>query len=145
MSKKTAYLLIAIGAALWGIIGLFVTYLSDLGFTSIQVAVTPFSRLGSIFPLFSNPRVWLYIIGLGFFSTMLAYTLYTKGLNAVESSRASIIATIEPVVASLVSFLVFNEKPNLFQYIGITLVLAAVLLVQESSEVLDEESSLLSK
>ncbi|SHJ64452.1 Threonine/homoserine efflux transporter RhtA [Geosporobacter subterraneus DSM 17957] len=114
-------------------------------FVFAAVAVTPFSGLSSIFPLFSNPRVWLYIVGLGFFSTMLAYTLYTKGLNAVESSRASIIATIEPVVASLVSFLVFNEKLNLFQHIGIAMVLAGVLLVQEPSEVLDEESSLLSK
>lgn len=113
-------------------------------FVFAAIAVTPFSGLHSIFPLFLNIEVWLYITGLGFLSTMLAFTLYTKGLNSVESSRASIIATIEPVVASLVSFLVFHEKLRFWQYLGIAMVLSAIILVQESSKKLNRKTTILS-
>lgn len=100
-------------------------------FIFAAVAITPFSGLTSVLPLFANMEVWLYILGLGFLSTMLAYILYTKGLTAVESSRASIIATVEPVIAALSSFLLFHETLNSWQYVGIILVIAAVIIVQE--------------
>jgi drug/metabolite transporter (DMT)-like permease len=37
MNQKLPLLYIAIGASLWGVIGVFVTYLYELGFTPIQV------------------------------------------------------------------------------------------------------------
>lgn len=95
------------------------------------VAITPFSGLGSVVPLLLNVKAVLCIIGLGIISTVFAFTLYTKGLSAVESSRASIIATIEPVIAALSSFLVFNEMLGGWQYLGILMVIAAVIIVQE--------------
>lgn len=100
-------------------------------FIFAAVAITPFSGLTSVLPLFANMEVWLYILGLGFLSTMLAYILYTKGLTAVESSRASIIATVEPVIAALSSFLLFHETLSSWQYIGIIMVIVAVIIVQE--------------
>ncbi|MFB5285384.1 DMT family transporter [Peribacillus sp. Hz7] len=103
-------------------------------FLFAAIAVTPFSGLWLVVPLFSDIKVWLYIIGLGFLSTMLPFIFYTKGLNTIESSQASIIATIEPVVASLVGFLIFHEKLNVWQYFGIFLVIAAVIIVQETSK-----------
>ncbi len=101
-------------------------------FIFAAIAATPFSKLWSADHLFSNFHAWFNIIGLGLFSTLLAFLLYTKGLTKVESSRASIMATIEPVVASIMSFLVFGETLLAWQYIGIIIVLAAVLLVQET-------------
>jgi drug/metabolite transporter (DMT)-like permease len=103
-------------------------------FLFATIAVIPFSGLWSVLPLFSGIKVWMYIIGLGFLSTMLPFIFYTKGLNTIESSRASIIATIEPVVASLMGFLIFHEKLNLWQYLGIIMVIAAVVIVQESTK-----------
>ncbi|MEH6949602.1 EamA family transporter [Bacillus sp. JJ634] len=103
-------------------------------FLFAAIAVTPFSGLWLVVPLFSDMKVWVYIIGLGFLSTMLPFIFYTKGLNTIESSQASIIATIEPVVASLVGFLIFHEKLNVWQYFGIFLVIAAVIIVQETSK-----------
>ncbi|MFD2680291.1 DMT family transporter [Bacillus seohaeanensis] len=103
-------------------------------FLFATIAVIPFSSLWSVLPLFLDIKVWMYIIGLGFLSTMLPFIFYTKGLNTIESSRASIIATIEPVVASLMGFLIFHEKLNLCQYLGIIMVIAAVVIVQESTK-----------
>ncbi|RBW68532.1 DMT family transporter [Bacillus taeanensis] len=102
-------------------------------FLFAAMAVTPFSGLWHVLPLFSDIRVWFYIIGLGFLSTMLPFLLYTKGLNTIESSRASIIATIEPVVAALIGFMVFHEKLNLWQYMGVAFVIAAVIITSKKS------------
>jgi drug/metabolite transporter (DMT)-like permease len=100
-------------------------------FVFAALAITPFSSIWEAAPLFANMEAWLHIAGLGFLSTTLAYLLYTKGLQHVEASRASIMATIEPVVATLVGWLVFSEQLDVWQYAGIALVLAAVVLVQE--------------
>jgi drug/metabolite transporter (DMT)-like permease len=110
-------------------------------FLFAAIAVVPFSQLWYSLPLFLNLKVWLYMIGLGLLSTMLPFIFYTKGLNVVESSRASIIATIEPVVAAFVGFLVFDEKLNGWQYTGIILVLAAVVIVQETTKKLNNKRS----
>ncbi|MFT4416758.1 DMT family transporter [Fredinandcohnia humi] len=103
-------------------------------FVFAAIAVTPFSGLWSVLHHFADIQTWLYIVGLGLLSTMVAFILYTKGLQHIESSRASIIATIEPVVAALVGFFVFQEKLNLWQYAGIVMVISAVIIVQETRE-----------
>jgi drug/metabolite transporter (DMT)-like permease len=77
-----------------------------------------------------STHVWMNILGLGFFPTALAYYLYTMGLSMVESGRASIAATIEPLVATLLGVFVFNEVLTVFQVVGMLLVLSAVLLIQ---------------
>lgn len=83
--------------------------------------------------LLTSPDVWLLIVGLGLLPTALAYFLYTAGLSMIESGRASIAATLEPVVATLLGVLVFNEVLSNYQVAGILLVLAAVVLVQLKS------------
>ncbi|HZH58189.1 MAG TPA: EamA family transporter [Metabacillus sp.] len=103
-------------------------------FIFAAIAITPFSGLWHVGIFFTKLEVWLSIIGLGFFSTLVAFLLYTKGLESVESSRASIIATVEPVVATLVGFFIFHETLNLWQYIGIIAVILAVFIVQEKQK-----------
>ena len=79
---------------------------------------------------FNSSSVWLLILGLGMFPTALAYLLYTSGLSMLESSRASITATIEPVVATLIGVFFFQEVLTSYQVLGMALVLAAVILIQ---------------
>lgn len=102
-------------------------------FVFASVAILPFAGLGSLSSAFAQPATWVNIIGIGLFSTTLAFLFYTKGLEKVESSKASIIATIEPVVATLISFFVFRELLDSWQIFGFLLVITAVILVQERS------------
>ena len=62
-------------------------------------------------------------------TTILAYLLYTKGLEGMENGMAGIIASIEPVMASIVGVIVFHEKLTLMGIIGMVLVLGACALV----------------
>ena len=57
------------------------------------------------------------------------YLLYTLGLQRVEASRAAILATVEPLVATLFGVLVFSEPLTLSSAFGIMLILAAVVLL----------------
>ena len=77
-----------------------------------------------------TPSAWLTAAGLVVFSTVLPYILYTKGLSQVESGRASIMASLEPVVASLAGVLVFGEPMGILTAAGIALVLAGVIILR---------------
>jgi len=79
---------------------------------------------------FSVPAVWLIAAGLVVFSTVLPYILYTGGLAKVESGKASIMASLEPVVASIAGVLVFGEPMSAMTIAGIVLVLAGVVILR---------------
>lgn len=68
-------------------------------------------------------------LATGFVTCFLPYMFYTYGLTGVENGKASIIASIEPVVATLCGILVFKEKPTLQSLMGILLVLGAIVLL----------------
>lgn len=76
------------------------------------------------------------LIGQGivwtFLTTVAAYLLYTKGLGGMESGKASILATIEPVMATLVGCVVFEEPLTFVATGGILLVLfSSILMVRK--------------
>ena len=76
------------------------------------------------------------LIGQGivwtFLTTVAAYLLYTKGLEGMEAGKASILATIEPVMATLVGCVVFKESLTFVAVGGILLVLfSSILMVRK--------------
>ena len=71
----------------------------------------------------------VFEIFMAIITTVVAYLLYTKGLAGMENSRASIIASIEPVVASLVGVLLYQETVGGTGIVGMLLVLASCILV----------------
>lgn len=99
-------------------------------FVCASAALLPISGIGLDLSLFLSVDVWWSIIGLGFLPTALAYLLYTKGLSMIESGRASITATIEPLVATVLGVVVFGESLSYFQMLGFVLIIGAVVLIQ---------------
>ncbi len=69
------------------------------------------------------------IILMALFNTVLPYILYSSGLKTVSPSIAIIIATVEPVVATLVDIVKYNKYPDIYGYFGIFIVLSSVLLL----------------
>ena len=57
------------------------------------------------------------------------YVFYTLGLSKIDAGPASIIASIEPVVATVVGILVFSEPLTIYGAVGILLVLSAIVLL----------------
>jgi len=79
---------------------------------------------------FAAPLNWWIAAGLVVFSTVLPYILYTKGLAKVESGKASIMASLEPVVASIVGIVVFGEPLSALTLAGILCVLSGVYILR---------------
>jgi DME family drug/metabolite transporter len=71
------------------------------------------------------PLAYLVIV-----PTAIAYVLYIRGLKRVEAGRASVVATLEPVVAAFTGALILREPFGAAQWAGTALVLAGVVLVQ---------------
>ena len=79
---------------------------------------------------FSVPLSWVMAVCLVVFSTVLPYLFYTRGLSKVESGAASIMASLEPVVAALVGIAVFHEPMTAMTAAGIALVLSGVVILR---------------
>lgn len=87
----------------------------------------PFADSGSMIVKLS-PQSILLFLGLGFICCVLPYLCYTKGLQYVENSKASIIVAVEPVIASFIGILVYHEEITVLKIIGVLLVLSAVVI-----------------
>lgn len=80
---------------------------------------------------FHSPKTLLLALGLMLFATVLPYLLYTKGLKDLgDSGKASILASIEPVVASLVGILAFGEPMTLGVVLGLICILVSVYILR---------------
>ncbi|MBQ6454955.1 MAG: EamA family transporter [Eggerthellaceae bacterium] len=84
---------------------------------------------GEIPGLITTPGIAGWIVALGIVTCLIPYLLYTKGLEGIENGTASILATIEMVVATLVSALFFQEPFGLTNLIGIALVFVGIVIM----------------
>lgn len=76
------------------------------------------------------PGLWGTALALAVCSTAAPYILYTWGLARTEPGRASILASLEPVVASLTGVLAFGEPMGALTVLGIFCVLAGVYILR---------------
>lgn len=72
---------------------------------------------------------WGSILFISLVSTYLAYLLYGRGLVRLEAGRASIVATLEPVVASIVSYIWWGQGLTPIGYLGGLMVVGSAVLV----------------
>lgn len=76
-----------------------------------------------------SPNSLIYIGVIAVFNTIAPYILYTSGLKGVESGVALILATAEPVVATIIGIIIYNEGLTLLSFIGIILVILSVIIL----------------
>jgi drug/metabolite transporter (DMT)-like permease len=67
-------------------------------------------------------------------SILLPYSFYYYGLHHIQSSKAIIVSTLEPVVAIISEWFFLSGTMGLVQVIGALLVLTAIILLQQTSK-----------
>lgn len=67
-------------------------------------------------------------------TAVVPFLAYTLGLRTVDASKAGILATVEPMVATLVGILVFSEPLTLLSGLGMILILVAVILLNHRTD-----------
>ena len=79
---------------------------------------------------FMQPKLFVVIAALIIVSTVLPYIFYTRGLSKIDSGKASILASIEPVVASIVGILAFGEPMTISVLLGLLCILVSVYILR---------------
>jgi drug/metabolite transporter (DMT)-like permease len=103
--------------------------LYPMGFGTAFLLAAQFLFLG-VPDLTQPPQFWGLILGLAWPSTLGAMLAYHYALTRIEASRAAVMATSEPVAATLLAYVVLQERLLPTQILGMALVLAGVVLVQ---------------
>ena len=99
-----------------------------------------FAALGTAFlvPLpdtlarYADGTVFLAACGMAFFCSLASFGLYTIGLSGMAPSKAGVLVTVEPVVATLIGILAFHEAAGIATFAGMALILGATLLLNTS-------------
>jgi len=73
----------------------------------------------------------LIIMALGciFIGTVIPNTLYVMGLRNIENGKAAIMSSVEPVVATILGVIAYNERLTVSGTIGIVLVIGALVIL----------------
>ncbi|MCR5688492.1 MAG: DMT family transporter [Lachnospiraceae bacterium] len=80
------------------------------------------------------PRIWpliMFCILTALVTAVIPFLAYTLGLGTVEASRAGILATVEPMVATIIGMIVFSEPLTVASGAGIVLILSAVIILNK--------------
>ncbi len=73
---------------------------------------------------------WIFLLVFSLVSVLGPFSLYFLGLQYLEPTRAIIASCLEPVFSILLAALLLGEGVRPIQSMGITLVLAAIVIVQ---------------
>jgi drug/metabolite transporter (DMT)-like permease len=74
-------------------------------------------------------QLWLLILTIAWFPSLLAYLLFSYALKHVKASKGSILSVIEPLSAAVFSTIFIGERLETPQIVGIVLALTGVVLL----------------
>ncbi|MDD3257364.1 MAG: EamA family transporter [Methanocorpusculum sp.] len=99
-------------------------------FIVAAVGILPFCNPGEMIMLAAgSPGILQNVLMLAILCTVIPYFLYTKGLKNVEAGKASVMAFVEPMIATLIGIFLFNEQMTLQNMAGVVLIFAAIVLL----------------
>ncbi len=70
------------------------------------------------------------VLAVGVIGTLVPFGLFLAAINRLDATRAAILATVEPVTAALLSWVLLNQGLDAWQVVGGLLVLTGVTVVQ---------------
>ncbi len=88
-----------------------------------------FSEMANIVVTNLDFSLVLKIAGIGFVSVFVPFLLYNIGLSKVPAGKASIMASVEPMMATISGMLAFGEFPGLSGFVGIFMIISAIVLL----------------
>ena len=138
---STVGILYGLGAGFgYALYSIFARYALDRGYSSNTInfyscllttigAVIIWGAAQPLGVMFASWQGFGLCTALGIVTCYLPYLLYTYGLTGLETGKASILASFEPVVATLVGIFVFHETLTPLSALGCVCVLSAVVLL----------------
>lgn len=101
--------------------------LSPVALGALVLPIGAVGLVASVEPGGRSAGTWALLVGIGAVSTYLPNLAYYSGLERVESSRAVVVATIEPVAAFAIAAAVYDERLGALALLGGGLILVAAV------------------
>ncbi|MCY8405720.1 DMT family transporter [Bacillus sonorensis] len=146
MSSTLGGISLIIAALTWALMSVLIKRLPG-GYSQIVVTtyatliavvvLTPFviPKLPQIkFNELINPTIWGGLIYLGVISTAIAFLLWNRGLQMLNASSGGVFFFFQPVVGTLLGWLILGEVISITFWIGSVLILFGVLTVIKDSQ-----------
>ncbi len=102
------------------------TYTSVVCLLATMVVYPPVN----VFAGHSYQAMWMVGLGTAILCTIVPLFCYQKGLSLLGASQASILSTIEPVIATVLAFLILGETLSTIQLSGAFLIISGGLLLK---------------
>jgi drug/metabolite transporter (DMT)-like permease len=141
VSSKLGGIALLIAALTWALMSVLVKRLpSDYS----QIVVTTYSILVALIVLtpfvlprlhainlseLAPPSIWGGLLYLGIVSTAGGFLLWNRGLQMLNASSGGIFFFFQPVVGTLLGWLILGESIGITFWIGSILILSGVLIV----------------
>ncbi len=95
-----------------------------------------FCKPGAMFSIIADYPIETIplVLGIGIFTCVLPYLLYTLALKDIPVGTASALGIIEPLSATIFSIVLFGEVLSFISATGIVLILSAVFMLSRSNE-----------
>ena len=134
-------ILVGLGAGFgYALYSIFSRYALQRGYNSITITFYTFlfATLCTVFLVDvssiiniveTNPQIGVYGAFMILFVTLFPYLCYTKGLSGMENGTASVIASVEPVMATVLGILIYKEEMTIVNAFGMILVLVSIVML----------------
>lgn len=99
---------------------------------ALYAVAMPVGALGLVPFIELGPRTataWALLAAMAIASTYLAYLAYATGLRQLPATRASVIASIEPIVAAALAAAIFDERLAPLSWAGAAVVVATAVVL----------------
>ena len=141
LSSKLGGLSLLIAALTWALMSVLVKLLPS---EYSQIVVTTYSILVALFVLtpfvlprlddlnlsqLTDPTIWGGVMYLGIISTACGFLLWNRGLQMLNASSGGIFFFFQPIVGTLLGWLILEETIGVTFWIGSILILTGVLIV----------------
>ncbi|WP_160723599.1 DMT family transporter [Bacillus sp. USDA818B3_A] len=139
MSSKLGGISLFIAAVTWALMSVLVKRLpseySQIVVTTYSILValivlTPFVELQKVnLSQLTHPAIWGGLLYLGIISTASGFLLWNRGLQMLNASSGGIFFFFQPLVGTLLGWLILGESIGVTFWIGTILIFAGVLFV----------------
>jgi len=139
-------ILVGLGAGFgYALYSIFGRYALQRGYNSITITLYTFlfATLCTVFLVDvssiiniveTHSRIGVYGAFMILFVTLFPYLCYTKGLSGMENGTASVIASVEPVMATVLGILIYKEEMTIVNAFGMILVLVSIVMLNCSGK-----------
>lgn len=97
----------------------------------LAILIHPWTEIAAV----SSTTFWLYAFGYGLIPTVGSYLFYFHGLSRdLELSRVPVIASVEPIISTVIGVLIFSEVWGIWKALGIAGVVLSIILINSGKK-----------